>query len=102
MITSLCGETCECPDEVVALLFWIGYSNSALNPIIYAYFNRDFREAFKNTLEYIFCKFCRERLCGNDQLNARYGNQLRSTYSESYMRHKNSSDKSVTEVVENL
>ncbi|KDR19123.1 Octopamine receptor beta-3R, partial [Zootermopsis nevadensis] len=37
-------------DVVVAVLFWIGYFNSALNPLIYAYFNRDFREAFKNTL----------------------------------------------------
>lgn len=31
--TSLCGpELCPCPDVVVAILFWIGYCNSALNP----------------------------------------------------------------------
>jgi hypothetical protein len=40
MTTSLCGELCRTPDILVALLFWIGYSNSTLNPIIYAYFNR--------------------------------------------------------------
>ncbi|XP_049305727.1 octopamine receptor beta-3R [Bactrocera dorsalis] len=51
VITSLCGAACPCPDAVVVVLFWIGYSNSTLNPVIYAYFNRDFREAFRNTLE---------------------------------------------------
>ncbi|KAK9295887.1 hypothetical protein QLX08_009933 [Tetragonisca angustula] len=50
LTTSLCGEACYCPDTVVSVLFWIGYFNSALNPLIYAYFNRDFREAFKDTL----------------------------------------------------
>ncbi|XP_017889046.1 octopamine receptor beta-2R-like isoform X2 [Ceratina calcarata] len=59
VITTLCGETCPCPDVVIALLFWIGYTNSALNPLIYAYFNRDFREAFKNTLQCAFCSLCR-------------------------------------------
>ncbi|XP_011504161.1 PREDICTED: octopamine receptor beta-2R-like isoform X2 [Ceratosolen solmsi marchali] len=58
--TSLCDvETCPCPDIVVSILFWIGYTNSALNPLIYAYFNRDFREAFKNTLQCAFCSLCR-------------------------------------------
>uniref|UniRef100_A0A1B0GLH7 G-protein coupled receptors family 1 profile domain-containing protein n=2 Tax=Lutzomyia longipalpis TaxID=7200 RepID=A0A1B0GLH7_LUTLO len=54
VITTLCGEACPCPDIVVAVLFWIGYFNSTLNPLIYAYFNRDFREAFKNTLQCVF------------------------------------------------
>ncbi|CAD7085137.1 unnamed protein product [Hermetia illucens] len=47
--SSLCDE-CETPKIVVGILFWIGYFNSALNPIIYAYFNREFRAAFKKTL----------------------------------------------------
>ncbi|KZC07699.1 Octopamine receptor beta-3R [Dufourea novaeangliae] len=51
LTTSLCGKACYCPDTVVSVLFWIGYFNSALNPLIYAYFNRDFREAFKDTLK---------------------------------------------------
>ncbi|XP_061933471.1 octopamine receptor beta-2R isoform X2 [Apis cerana] len=59
VITTLCGESCPCPNVVIALLFWIGYTNSALNPLIYAYFNRDFREAFKNTLQCAFCSLCR-------------------------------------------
>ncbi|XP_066905209.1 octopamine receptor beta-1R-like [Halyomorpha halys] len=52
VITSLCGhDVCSCPHMVVATVFWVGYFNSALNPIIYAYFNREFRAAFKKTLE---------------------------------------------------
>lgn len=51
VITSLCGAACPCPDVLVLVLFWIGYFNSTLNPLIYAYFNRDFRDAFRNTLE---------------------------------------------------
>ncbi|XP_060528427.1 octopamine receptor beta-3R-like [Cylas formicarius] len=49
--SSLCGEYyCPTPDWLIGMLFWVGYFNSALNPLIYAYFNRDFREAFKDTL----------------------------------------------------
>jgi hypothetical protein len=62
VITTLCGDACPCPEIVVSILFWIGYTNSALNPLIYAYFNRDFREAFKNTLQCTFslCFHCRK------------------------------------------
>lgn len=48
---TLCGDACPMPPVVEPLLFWTGYFNSMLNPAIYAYFNRDFREAFKRTLE---------------------------------------------------
>ncbi|EDW68364.1 octopamine receptor beta-1R [Drosophila virilis] len=50
IIFTLC-DSCKTPRLVVGILFWIGYFNSALNPIIYAYFNRDFRAAFKKTLK---------------------------------------------------
>lgn len=52
---SMCDE-CYCPDIIVEILFWIGYFNSSLNPIIYAYFNREFREAFKETIQGVFCR----------------------------------------------
>jgi len=54
---ALCGELCPAtPPVVVSVLFWIGYVNSALNPLIYALFNRDFRHAFQQTLA--ACRCC--------------------------------------------
>lgn len=50
VITTMCGDNCPYPPVIGAMLFWIGYFNSCLNPIIYAYFNRDFRSAFKKLL----------------------------------------------------
>ncbi|RUS89071.1 hypothetical protein EGW08_003182 [Elysia chlorotica] len=38
------------PGMVFTVFFWIGYCNSALNPIIYTVFNRDFRRAFHKIL----------------------------------------------------
>ena len=38
------------PDLVFAVMFWAGYCNSALNPIIYTIFNRDFRLAFQKII----------------------------------------------------
>lgn len=40
----------EVPPAVFAFIFWLGYINSALNPIIYTIFNREFRHAFKRLL----------------------------------------------------
>ena len=90
LITSLCGpDLCPTPDIVVAILFWIGYFNSTLNPIIYAYFNRDFREAFKSTLECIFCSLCRRNSPLDFEIrrtSLRYDSRAKSVYSESYLR----------------
>ncbi|XP_059474717.1 tyramine receptor 1 [Neocloeon triangulifer] len=42
--------TC-CPSEkLINFVTWLGYINSALNPIIYTIFNLDFRKAFKKLL----------------------------------------------------
>lgn len=49
--------------ELIATLFWVGYANSALNPFIYAAFNRDFRQAFHSLLSSVVCcARCRCRL----------------------------------------
>lgn len=51
LTVTMCGRQCPpSPPIVIAALFWIGYVNSALNPIIYALFNRDFRNAFRRLL----------------------------------------------------
>jgi len=51
LTTTLCADACpELPDWGVTVLFWVGYTNSALNPIIYPCFNRDFRDAFRRLL----------------------------------------------------
>uniref|UniRef100_A0A1I8HFH6 G_PROTEIN_RECEP_F1_2 domain-containing protein n=1 Tax=Macrostomum lignano TaxID=282301 RepID=A0A1I8HFH6_9PLAT len=43
-----------CPDCISALAFdicfWLGYVNSALNPLIYALFSADYRRAFKTLI----------------------------------------------------
>lgn len=40
-----------CPSRrVITYITWLGYVNSALNPIIYTIFNLDFRKAFKKLL----------------------------------------------------
>ena len=45
LVSSLTGMHVHA--RVFAIFFWIGYCNSALNPIIYTIFNRDFRLAFE-------------------------------------------------------
>lgn len=73
---TLCGPSESiCPDIIGKnlvledVLFWIGYFNSALNPFLYNFTNRDFRRAFKHLLRIRkdtddngFCYCC----CGTD------------------------------------
>uniref|UniRef100_A0A803TUB1 G-protein coupled receptors family 1 profile domain-containing protein n=1 Tax=Anolis carolinensis TaxID=28377 RepID=A0A803TUB1_ANOCA len=56
LVLPLCTE-CYMPDWLGAVINWLGYSNSLLNPVIYAYFNKDFQSAFKKIVR---CKFCRQ------------------------------------------
>lgn len=89
--TTICDE-CWNPPLLIALMFWIGYTNSTLNPLIYAYFNKDFREAFKNTLRCVFCSYCRRRPSDLDTLDVRrpslrYDDRTRSVYSETYLKN---------------
>ena len=56
LVLPLCGESCYMPESLGAVINWLGYSNSLMNPIIYAYFNKDFQSAFKKIIK---CKFYR-------------------------------------------
>ncbi|XP_046753753.1 alpha-2A adrenergic receptor [Diprion similis] len=40
----------DIPERAFAIAFWLGYMNSALNPVIYTVFNKDFRRAFRRIL----------------------------------------------------
>lgn len=40
----------EIPGIAFSTAFWLGYMNSALNPVIYTIFNKDFRRAFRRIL----------------------------------------------------
>ncbi|XP_046435776.1 dopamine receptor 1-like isoform X1 [Neodiprion virginianus] len=48
IVAAFC-KTCI-TDRTFQVLTWLGYSNSAFNPIIYSIFNTEFREAFKRIL----------------------------------------------------
>ncbi|CAJ0575058.1 unnamed protein product, partial [Mesorhabditis spiculigera] len=43
--------------ELSQAVTWLGYANSALNPVIYSIFNRDFRRAFKKIIVKLFSCF---------------------------------------------
>ncbi|XP_046386626.1 putative tyramine receptor 2 [Ischnura elegans] len=49
VILPFCKSCCP-PEKLVNFITWLGYINSALNPIIYTIFNLDFRRAFKKLL----------------------------------------------------
>uniref|UniRef100_A0A1A9VFV0 Octopamine receptor beta-2R n=1 Tax=Glossina austeni TaxID=7395 RepID=A0A1A9VFV0_GLOAU len=103
-ITTLC-DSCSVPNIVVAILFWIGYFNSTLNPLIYAYFNRDFREAFRNTLQCLFCNWWRNRHMPLDmdirRSSLRYDSRAKSVYSENYL-NANHPQRRTSQLVESL
>jgi len=52
ILTPICD--CHIPHIAFASAFWLGYMNSALNPVIYTIFNKDFRRAFRRIL--LVCK----------------------------------------------
>ena len=68
------------PALVVDIIFWIGYFNSSLNPVIYAYFNREFREAFKETIQNVFCRCLRMKCLETRRANSYAATNFSCTY----------------------
>ncbi|NXU59050.1 DRD4 protein, partial [Turnix velox] len=53
-ITRALCKSCTIPTQVTSTVTWLGYVNSALNPIIYTVFNTEFRNFFRKVL-HLFC-----------------------------------------------
>ncbi|CAH6793345.1 D(4) dopamine receptor [Phodopus roborovskii] len=49
-ITRALCPACFMPPHLVSAVTWLGYVNSALNPIIYTVFNAEFRSVFRKSL----------------------------------------------------
>lgn len=49
ILVAVC-KPCVVPKRAFSFAFWLGYMNSALNPVIYTIFNKDFRRAFRRIL----------------------------------------------------
>ncbi|KAE9541825.1 hypothetical protein AGLY_003816 [Aphis glycines] len=69
IIAAFC-KTCI-PEAAFKVLTWLGYSNSAFNPIIYSIFNTEFRDAFRRILTthypaWCFCKGYRTVVLSSD------------------------------------
>lgn len=49
ILTPIC-PVCRIPPQAFTIAFWLGYMNSAINPVIYTIFNKDFRRSFRRVL----------------------------------------------------
>ncbi|VDP79813.1 unnamed protein product [Echinostoma caproni] len=45
VIRAMCEQHCIYPHWLMSMLTWIGYANSAANPVLYAFLQKDFRMA---------------------------------------------------------
>jgi len=82
LVRPFCQEYRVCediPNWLTSLFLWLGFTNSFLNPIIYARFNRDFRTPFK---EILLCR-CRgiDRRLRNESYEEQYGGTAATLHS---------------------
>lgn len=72
MIRAFC-QPCIQP-LLFSVLFWLGYCNSAINPLIYALFSKEFRIAFKTILYKCLCGHCSNQRNANTHKNLIHNN----------------------------
>ncbi|XP_067619831.1 octopamine receptor Oamb isoform X2 [Eurosta solidaginis] len=68
LIRAFCEECIE--PTIFSVLFWLGYCNSAVNPLIYALFSNEFRVAFKRIICRCVCTRSGFRAAENFQMIA--------------------------------
>jgi len=93
LVRPFCQEYSCCediPNWLTSLFLWLGFTNSFLNPIIYARFNRDFRTPFK---EILLCR-CRHinRHLRNESYAEQYGTAATLHSPSTLPSHMSSSD----------
>lgn len=83
IIVALCGTGCVYKFEIsISIVTWLGWLNSAMNPVIYACWSRDFRRAFSRVL-FTWIEF----ICPYDKAClARKLNLKKNSRQESYPR----------------
>jgi len=96
------------PKWLDSFLLWLGYFNSALNPMIYARFNREFRRPFIEILCFK-CKNINERLRDEERKKMYPGmsrnemmliNNLKQPSMSSINNHRESSQQNLSDLVE--
>lgn len=80
IVAAFC-KTCI-PDITFKILTWLGYSNSAFNPIIYSIFNTEFREAFKRILTSHYPSWCK---CGYEAVSVNANEQFVTDYGRKHV-----------------
>ncbi|XP_066297732.1 alpha-2C adrenergic receptor-like [Branchiostoma lanceolatum] len=55
LVVTVCAS-CSLSPLLFRFFVWLGYCNSALNPLIYTLFNKDFRDAFQKIIKRMCCK----------------------------------------------
>lgn len=49
-VTKVLCESCDIGPTLISVVTWLGYVNSAVNPVIYTAFNTEFRNVFHKML----------------------------------------------------